>query len=150
MQRPLGIVLISIAQFITGALAIPAGLVALSADPFWFLGPIGFLNPGIAGDRALIMSQLQMLGCFAITIGILLLAAAYGLWTFQGWGRRLSILLEIIGIALPLVERVVLHPVLLRLFQDRQTLSPLIDPLLTGASIVIIFYLFLPRVKALY
>jgi uncharacterized membrane protein (DUF2068 family) len=121
MQRPLGIVLVAIALIVTGVIGTLGGFVLLAVPT----------------------AQLQLIGFLVVAAGILSFAAAYGLWTFQSWGWGLSLVLQIASLPLTFVVLAMPPPF------GGSGLGPA-DILGIAVTVVIIVYLLLPRVRALY
>ncbi len=82
-SKPLGIVLIALYSGIAGLLAVPAGCTSMVASGL----------PGIGATYS-ILSFLFM------GYGVALLAATYGLWTIQPWGRDFAWWLYVAAIPL--------------------------------------------------
>lgn len=80
-QRPTGVTIIAVLFFVAGALTILSGLYTLAV-------PI----PYVAWMPALTSYQI-VIGILAILVGGLDIAAGWGLWTLQNWGRITAIVL---------------------------------------------------------
>jgi hypothetical protein len=125
-EKPLGIIIIVILD-VLGAiywLGI-GGLLVGGAGLFAMLGEF----PGMEFLAGLFMA----IGAIAILIGIVGLITAWGLWTGQGWGWTLGLVLAIISLILSLptaLAGVGIVPIII--------------------DIVIIYYLTTPHVKAFF
>jgi uncharacterized membrane protein (DUF2068 family) len=115
MDRPLGVVLVSILSAFFGAVIFVAGLVGTA---FPSLLPID-----------------SWLGFSLFIVGALAIATAYGLWTFQRWGRGLTIVTNVISIPQGI------------LMDGR---LGLVDVFGIAHSVMIIGYLCTPKIKKLY
>jgi len=79
----------------------PSGLVAIVIySTLWGLVGSFFGILGMIGGSALESDLVVVLSFFSLALGILLLTAAYGLWTVQRWGLTLARCLY--GVAIPL------------------------------------------------
>lgn len=92
-HKPLGIVLISIYSAFWGVVMLPVGCMSSMAAGVpgvpSYAGPLGFLS---------------------LAFGVAMMAATYGLWTIQPWGRNFSIWLELATIPFNLMTLVGFSP----------------------------------------
>lgn len=82
-RRPLGVMLISIYSATVGVISLLAGAMA------------SLVSGG--ADVSIVFS---LLGFLITLMGVALIAAGYGLWTLQHWGRHFSVLVYWASIAL--------------------------------------------------
>jgi uncharacterized membrane protein HdeD (DUF308 family) len=122
-QRPTGVTILAILQFIGGALSLLGGLALMA-----FGGSA--VNTG-AGEVAAIPA---MLGIVLILSGIIGLVAGYGLFTLKGWGWLLAIIFSVLNIISGL----------LNLFQGANIPSTIINLVISG---LILYYLYTPVVR---
>lgn len=88
--RPLGIMILTILEIISGIGDIVLGVILLLAYALFSVLPGG----GFLGTAFL------LLGMVAFGLGIFSFALAYGLWTGKGWAWGLSIIGALIGLSL--------------------------------------------------
>ena len=123
MQRPMGVTILAVLAAIGGVLAVLAGLVL-----------VGLSSSVAAADMALPLSGVvAILGIVSIVVGIGDLAFAYGAWGLKPWAWMLGIVLEVVGIAVNLLE-----------FRSATASSTIISVVIAGA---IIYYLYQPHVR---
>jgi uncharacterized membrane protein (UPF0136 family) len=116
-RRPPGLVLVVLWLAIDGVLSLIAGIIGLVAsDP--------------------ISSKIVMLAALLLSIGIVLLVAAYGLWTLQRWGLRLTKVILVISIVVGVLD-VALGGKMAYLIQ-------------TALEVVAFMYLIRPETNALF
>ncbi len=125
-NKPLGIILVAI------YFAIAAGLLSLIASV-----PLLFMS-GLPDD-----GWLTLMGIVSLAIGVLSLAACYGLWILVDWGRSLAIAICAIDIPLSLIA--------LKM-PGTQTTSGTLLLVVVGIAldVVIIWYLYKDDVKLLF
>jgi hypothetical protein len=125
-QRPLGITILAVLAFISGALSILGGVAALGLGGF-----------GIAAGEATGGTLVIVLGLVSIVVGIVSLAFGYGAWTLQPWAWTLGVILEGITIVLALVNG----------FLGSSWTSQISSIVIAG---IILYYLFTPGVRAAF
>jgi uncharacterized membrane protein (DUF2068 family) len=132
IQRPTGVTVLAVLQFIGGILSLFIGISGL------FFG--GLMVSGVAENTsgAAAAAQVGPLmvagGFFAILSGILGLIAGYGLFTLKGWGWTLAMVFSVIN---------VIHNVI-GLFQGASIPGAIVGIVISG---LILYYLFQPHVK---
>jgi Predicted membrane protein (DUF2127) len=126
--KPFGIALVAICSALFGLVCLPVGCTAT------FVSQV----PG----ASLFFS---FAGMVVALFGVLLLSAAYGLWTLQEWGRSLTFWLCAISIPLGLIS---IFPV----WPGQQMTAGNTFVQLVGAAVnaAIVYYLMTPHVRALF
>jgi len=100
-KRPLGLVWIVFYFAISGALTVFLALAAMFATGFAAgLADTAFSHPHERDVAVFVMVLLQLLALAVLHLGILLIVACYGLWTFRRWGLTLANTLLVIEIVL--------------------------------------------------
>jgi hypothetical protein len=94
MQRPTGVTILAVLEFVGGALGILGGCGAIG------LG--GLIGAGVAGDNP---AAAGMAGVLGVGIGVVLLVLSvigiligYGLWTLKKWAWNAARILSIVNI----------------------------------------------------
>ena len=128
-KKPMGIVLVVIYTALSGVLSLLAFVLAISA--------LGIL--AVAHVKASTFLILQTF--LGLPFGVLALATAYGLWSFQTWGYTLAKLLYPLVIAYDLIT------ILAHLSAKNIIVLQLAE---IGFAIWIFVYLLKPQTKALY
>ncbi len=122
-KRPVGLVLISIYTAVSGLLSILAGVLGL------------FVSQLEVPVWVTVFSVLLFLS------GILELAVCYGLWSIQKWGLKLAIVVYIVSIPLGIIAMFT---------GERTTGNVLLQLIGIVIAIVVLRYLFKPRVRMLF
>jgi hypothetical protein len=131
--RPLGVVLIGVYDVVCGCTALSVGLAGV-----WLGELIGTLPSFLIPIGAPI--AVTVLSFAYATFGAVILAAAYGMWTLQAWGRRLQAALCLLDIPLETFLLFATHP-------TAGSLLSVAALLIDGAILV---YIARPAVRALY
>ena len=126
VTRPFGISLLAVLHILQAVLCFVAGIALFALGEF--IGR-GFLMHRLLGGIA------STIGVGLLTIGLLYLGLAWGLWFGKGWAWIISLVLAILGIIVSLLS----------LFRGR--VFTLIILLL---DIIIIYYLLTPRVRTFF
>ena len=126
-QRALGLVLITIYTAFGGVLSLLMGTVSLFAAGLPVPGWVPFLS------------------ILLILLGVLSLAACYGLWTIQKWGLTLAIVLYIAYIPLDILSLFIEA-----IIGEITAGSILLTVVSIAVAIIILRYLFKPEIKALF
>jgi hypothetical protein len=96
MERPTGVTILAVLAFIGAALC-------LLAVPILMLGGAALMGMAGAGRSSMATGFLAGLGAavafFLVALAALYAISGYGLWTLKGWGRILTLVLVIIGLA---------------------------------------------------
>jgi hypothetical protein len=88
---------------------------------------------------------ITFLGLVSIVLGVFLLAAVYGLWTLQEWGRNMVIWLYIISIPLGIASIFPIYP------GSEMTIGNTVLQLIDiGVAVLVIWYVSKQSVRALY
>lgn len=95
--RPIGITLLTLLQVVIGIVDILIGLLVILA----YVVLAAFVG------QTLIASALLLLALLAFGLGVFSFVLAYGLWTGKGWAWSLSVIGATIGIALGVLELIV-------------------------------------------
>ena len=86
-----------------------------------------------------------VMGPIAMTVGLLLLAAGYGVWTLQEWGRNLTLWLCAISIPLGIISILPIWP------GQRMTIGNTVLQIVgVAVNVLIILYLIKPEIKTLF
>jgi uncharacterized membrane protein (DUF2068 family) len=127
-NKPFGITATAVYAAFAGILYLPIGSVLLLA---------GNMPEGVALFTAA--------GILLLTLGVLMLASVYGLWSLQEWGRTLSKWLAGISILLGIASIFPIWP------KQQFTISNTVLQLVgIGVAILIIVYLSKPHIKSLF
>lgn len=126
-KRPLGLVLVVIFTAFSGVLEL-------------LLGTGGLLASGLP-----VPVWISFLAILFILLGVLDLAACYGLWSFQKWGLTLAIVLYIASIPLSILLMITPIPGV-----EVTGWDVLLQVVGIAVAIGILIYLFKPEVRALF
>ncbi|NLK25494.1 MAG: hypothetical protein GX307_02835 [Euryarchaeota archaeon] len=118
--RPTGVTILSVLYFLKALLSLISGVLVLGV--LSLIGPIGVAIGTIIGG-ALIM------------IGLIQMIIVWGLWTGRGWARFIAIIFTILSILADIGGTIALNPL---------SMIGLV------ISVIILWYLFQPQVKAFY
>ena len=118
--RPTGVTILSVLYFLKALLSLISGALVLGV--LSLIGPIGVAIGTIIGG-ALIM------------IGLIQMFIVWGLWTGRGWARFIAIIFTILSILADIGGTIALNPL---------SMIGLV------ISVIILWYLFQPQVKAFY
>lgn len=88
---------------------------------------------------------ITFLGLVSIVLGVFLLAAVYGLWTLQEWGRNMVIWLYIISIPLGIASIFPIYP-----GSEMTTGNTVLQLIDIGVAVLVIWYVSKQSVRALY
>lgn len=89
-QRPTGITVLALLEFILGGLAILLGIAFIALGPY-----ISQLMPGLPPLISLLVGGL---GIGFLLAGLIGLVVGWGLWTGKGWAWWLTVILEALGL----------------------------------------------------
>src|SRR5215467_5894700 len=123
-QRPTGVTILAVLEFIVGIIALLGGLGAL----------VGSAALGFAG-RGMLSGVFGIFGGVALIFGILALIVGWGMWTGREWAWIVGIVLAVLGLVSGVVQ--------LAFFNASAILQILID-------LLILYYLTRPHVKAFF
>ena len=123
-QRPTGITVLALLEFILGGLAILLGIAFIALGPY-----ISQLMPGLPPLISLLVGGL---GIGFLLAGLIGLVVGWGLWTGKGWAWWLTVILEALGLLSGLAGIAMGDP------------SSLIGLLIAA---LILWYMFKPHVK---
>ena len=123
-QRPTGVTILAVLEFIVGIIALLGGLGAL----------VGSAALGFAG-RGMLSGVFGIFGGVALIFGILALVVGWGMWTGREWAWIVGIVLAVLGLVSGVVQ--------LAFFNASAILQILID-------LLILYYLTRPHVKAFF
>lgn len=127
-KKSIGITLIAIYSAFSGVISLFGGGALLLAStmpdlPLW----------------------VTLVGLATTTFGVLLLAAVYGLWSFQSWGRNMVKWLYIISIPLGIASIFPIYP-----GSEMTTANTALQIIGIGVAVLVIWYLSKQSVRALY
>ena len=141
--RPSGITVLAILHFVIAALVFPSGALWI-----WVMGMLA--DPEIVAQAgmpanlneqvALLLRLGKMAGWILIVFGLLKVVSGVGLWKLRNWGRRLTLGLAGLAVALSL-------PGLVSVVMARDPFSVFLQLLFAVGYGVIVWYLFRPEVK---
>jgi hypothetical protein len=148
MQRPTGVTILAVLEFIGGALGIlgGCGLVGLGA-----LGGATAVGGAAAGEagRAAVAGGLGILGIglgvFTIILSVVGLFIGYGLWTLKKWAWNAARILSIVSIVFSIIG--ILNSILGGQGADSSILSSAVT---IAINAFIVYYLNKPEVKAAF
>ena len=123
-QRPTGITVLALLQFIGGGLAILLGIAFIAIGPY-----MSELEMGLP---PLISLLVGFIGIGLLLAGLIGLVVGWGLWTGKGWAWWLTVILEALGLLSGLIGIAMGDP------------SSLIGLLIAA---LILWYMFKPHVK---
>lgn len=123
-QRPTGITVLALLNFIGGGLAILLGIVFIALGPY--------MSELTHGLPALLSLLVGVLGIVFLVAGLIGLVVGWGLWTGKEWSWWLTVVLEALGLVSGLAGIVMGDP------------TSLIGLLIAA---LILWYMFKPHVK---
>jgi hypothetical protein len=133
--RPVGISILAVIDFLFGTLAVLFGFLLI-----WFSGALVSLarsanleGVGVAGIGAL-SAFISVAGGAAVIGGLISIFLGYGFWTGRGWAWIVGVILGILG---------VIGGVFV-------SLGSYVGIVTLGVDLIILWYLFRPRVKAFF
>lgn len=129
-QRPTGVTILAVLQFIGGLLSLILGLGSLLFGGLMVASDVA-ATTGTEIDMGPI---LLFAGIVAIVSGVIGLIAGYGLFALKGWGWTLAIVFAVLNIIRSL----------LGMFQGGSVPGAIVGIVISG---LIIYYLFRPNVK---
>jgi uncharacterized membrane protein (DUF2068 family) len=130
IQRPTGVTILAVLQFIGGALSLLFGVLSL-----FFGGAMVATDAAEAVDAAIDMGPVMMtVGIASIIIGIIGLIAGYGLFTLKGWGWLLAVVFSLSNVVRNIMA----------LFSGVNVVGAIIGIVISG---LILYYLYQPNVK---
>lgn len=147
--RPTGITVLAILHFVIAAMLVPSGglwiLVAgLLADPEFSNQALEVpMPPALRAQYALLLQHGVAVGLALIIFGLLKVVSGVGLWKLRNWGRRLTIALAALAVALSL-------PSLVSALLARDVFSLLVGLSFAVGYGAILWYLFWPEVKRVF
>ena len=127
-KKPLGLVAIAVYCAFSGCILLLVGFLALFASQIPEGGGL-----------------FTAIGVLFSALGVFLLVAVYGLWSFQAWGKTLAIWLAIVSILLGILAILPILPD--QKFTVGNTILQIIG---IGVNLIIIRYLRQERVAALF
>lgn len=127
-KKPTGITLIAIYSAFSGVLTL--------------LGGAGMLLASSIPDLPV---WITLLGLVATILGVFFLAAVYGLWTFQEWGRNILKWLYIISIPLGIASIFPIYP-----GSEMTIANTLLQLVGIVVAVLVIWYLSKQSIRALY
>lgn len=137
-MRPTGVVLIAIYHFLSALfLILFAILLAVGGTVLGAMFAAGHDSP--LGGLGMMVGVLGAI--FFFVYAVVAFVAGYGIWTLREWGRILSIVLAIVSLLFSLPGLLMMH---LHLFFGGYRLFRI------AISILIIWYLVQPQIKALF
>jgi len=89
-QRPTGITVLSLLEFIGGGLAIQLGIAFIALEPY--------ISQLLTALPPLISLRVGFLGRVFLLAGLIGLVNGWGLWTGKGWAWWLTVILEALGL----------------------------------------------------
>jgi len=128
-KKPFGLIAIAVYAAFSGVIFLPSGLFLIIAGQ----------APGSTG---LIFTLYGILACI---LGVVLLAAIFGLVTFQEWGRQSMFWVSLVSIPLGVVS---IFPILPN--QQFTTGNTVLQLVGIGVSLLILNYLTRPHVRTLF
>ena len=129
MKKPFGLVATIVYTAFSGIILLPSGLLLL------FVGQA-------PGGTGLIFT---IYGILCSVLGVVLLAAVFGLWSLQEWGRKALFWVSLICIPLGVIA---IFPILPN--QQITIGNTVLQLVGIGISVLIMFYLSKAHVKALF
>lgn len=139
-QRPTGITILAILEFIGAIFGILGGIALLVLGGVSVVsgGSVGGGSVGSGGGNAVSGADLLILGVVALVIGVVDLVLGYGFWTLQPWARLLGIGLQTLGLVVEVIS--IVRSALVGTFVGSQCLSIFI-------SVIVLLYLNGPEVR---
>ena len=89
-ERPLGITILAVLGFLSGALGVIIGILMLAGG--------GMFAAMYGHDAAMAGGIFAAGGVFAIVISLLVFAVAWGLWTGKSWAWWIEVILSALGV----------------------------------------------------
>ncbi|HEV8360237.1 MAG TPA: hypothetical protein VGR28_07280 [Candidatus Thermoplasmatota archaeon] len=96
-QRPLGVTILSVLDFLGGIALFLGGLTMIALGSAASFLPLGFF--GALGGMFV-----AFMGVFMIVFALVFLVMGWGLWTGQGWAWTLGIILALLGVLMGIVS----------------------------------------------
>lgn len=127
-KKPLGITATAIYSAFSGLIYLPVGLLLLIASQ-------------APGSSSLYMAG----GVFMCVLGVFMLAAVYGLWSLQEWGRALSLWLSGISAILGVISIFPIWP-----HQQFSVSNAVLQLVGIGICAIIVKYLSKQHIKSLF
>jgi uncharacterized membrane protein (DUF2068 family) len=129
-QRPTGVTILAVLQFIGGVLSLLFGLSSL-----FFGGLMVVSDAATTAGAEIDMGPIMLTaGVVALISGVIGLIAGYGLFTLKGWGWTLAVIFAVANIVSNLLS----------LFQGANIVGAIIGIVISG---LILYYLNTPTVK---
>ena len=125
-QRPTGVAILAILDFLGGELGILGGLVLVVVGGAGVLSSLGY---------GVFSGLVSVVGGFFMLVGILALAVGWGMWTGKGWAWMLALVLYGLGVLSGIASLA------------GGSLSSIVGLLI---DVLLIWYLFRPNVKAYF
>jgi hypothetical protein len=138
--RPTGVVLIAVYHFLAALMLALVG-ISLFAGGTIFSAMMGGANSGVFAGLGLLVGVAG--GIFFLVFALVYAAAAWGIWTMREWRRILSIVMAVISLFFSL-PGLFLMAMSMNLFLGGYRVLRL------GISVLIIWYLLQPQVKAAF
>jgi hypothetical protein len=138
--RPTGVVLIAVYHFLAALMLALVG-ISLFAGGTIFSAMMGGANSGVFAGLGLLVGVAG--GIFFLVFALVYAAAAWGIWTMREWRRILSIVMAVISLFFSL-PGLFLMAMSMNLFLGGYRVLRL------GISVLIIWYLMQPQVKAAF
>ncbi len=129
-ERPTGVLLLAVLYVIEGLLMLLGALAMLMAGAF--VGAVGD-SVGVGGFTGIFEAVAMVIGVFLLILGLLAFLVAWGLYAGKGWARVVAIVLAVLSLIGGLASI--------------GSITGIIEVVL---AILILYYLFQPRVKAYY
>lgn len=139
-MRPTGVVLIAVYHFLAALMLALVG-ISLFAGGTIFSAMMGGANSGVFAGLGLLVGVAG--GIFFLVFALVYAAAAWGIWTMREWRRILSIVMAVISLFFSL-PGLFLMAMSMNLFLGGYRVLRL------GISVLIIWYLMQPQVKAAF
>jgi len=137
MDRPTGITILAVLEFLTAGALILAALLFIVA--FGLLGGAAG-QAGESGGMAVLMGLGAVAGVILLVIALIPLALGYGLWKLKNWARILVIVFSILGVLSNLAGAAI--PLM-----TGEPVSAVSSVIGLGVNGLILWYMFQPHVK---
>lgn len=139
-MRPTGVVLIAVYHFLAALMLTLVG-VSLFAGGTIFSALMGRSSSGVFAGLGLLVGVVG--GLFFLVFALVYAVTAWGIWTMREWGRILSIVMAVISLFFSL-PGLFLMAMSMNLFLGGYRVLRL------GISVLIIWYLMQPQIKAAF
>jgi hypothetical protein len=155
-SRPLGVTLIAILTIIGGIFLILGGVSLIAAGS---IGSLPTVNSSPHAVPQIFGVILAAVGSVLLAIGIGYLVMFYGLLKGKGWAWTITIILLIIGVAIQIISTTTGSVFNTSLMSSNNSGSTNTNSVISGMiggiigiaiNLVILYYLFRPRVKAFF